>query len=53
MYVNTKYIAVFTVKEIIKNKNRAVIETIIKQKEIDGVVCISGEALVMNLAMIK
>ncbi len=52
MYVDTDYVAVFTVKEIIKDKNRAVIETVIKQKATE-VVCISGEAMVMNIAMIK
>lgn len=52
MYADTDYFAEFMVKEIIKDKNRAVIETIVKQK-ITEVTCISGEALVMNIAMIK
>ncbi len=53
MYVDTDYIALFTVKEIIKEKNRAVIETVIKQKVTGGLVCISGEAEIMNIAMIN
>lgn len=52
MYVDTDYVAVFTVKEIIKDKNRAVVETIVKQKATE-VVCISGEAAIMNTALIK
>lgn len=53
MYVNTNYVVEFTVKEIIKNKNRAIVETIIKQKDLENLICISGEALVMNKDMIK
>src|SRR4051812_36314013 len=30
MYVDTTYTAMFTVKEVIKDKNRAVVETLIK-----------------------
>ena len=52
MYVDTDYLAEFTIKEIIKNKNRAIVETIIKQKTATEVVCISGEALIMNKAII-
>lgn len=52
MYVNTTYEAVFTVKEVIKDKNRAIVETLIKDKT-SGNVCTSGEATVMNVAEIK
>src|SRR3954463_15351073 len=45
MYVDVAYEAVFTVKEVIKEKNRAIIETLIKDKS-TGVVCTSGEATV-------
>lgn len=51
MYVDTSYEAVFTVKELIKDKSRAVIETVIKNP--DGLVCTSGEATVMNPDMFK
>lgn len=51
MYPDTKYIAEFTVKEVIKDKNRAVIETLIKNPE--GFVCTSGEATIMNVDKIK
>lgn len=51
MYVDTKYQAVFTVKEVMRDKNRAVVETIIKNP--DGLVCTSGEATVMNPGVIK
>jgi acyl dehydratase len=47
MYVDVVYEAVFTVKEIIKEKNRAIVETVIKDKSTD-VICTSGEATVMN-----
>jgi acyl dehydratase len=50
MYVNTDYVAEFAVKNVIKNKNRAVIETIIKQK-VTEVICISGEATIMNIVI--
>ena len=53
MYVDTDYVALFTVKEIIKEKNRAVIETSIKQKVTGDLVCLIGEAEVMNIAMIN
>lgn len=52
MYVDVNYEAVFTVKEVIKEKNRAVIETLIKDKA-TGNVCTSGEATVMNVDKIK
>ena len=52
MYVDTNYEAFFTVKEVIKDKNRAVIETLIKDKT-TGIVCTSGEATVMNVNTIK
>jgi acyl dehydratase len=51
MYVDTKYDAVFTVKEIIADKHRAVVETIIRDK--DGKVCTSGEAVVMHVDKIR
>jgi acyl dehydratase len=51
MYVDTQYDAVFTVREIIKDKNRAIVETVIKDK--DGKVCTSGEATVLNVDKIK
>jgi acyl dehydratase len=47
MYVDTKYEAVFTVKEVIREKHRALFDTIIREKE-SGQICTSGEALVMN-----
>ena len=52
MYVDVNYEAVFTVKEVIKDKNRAIIETLIKDKS-TGNVCTSGEATVMNVDKIK
>lgn len=52
MYVDINYTAEFKVIEIIKDKNRAVVETIIKDKE-TGKVCTSGEATVMNVDKIK
>jgi acyl dehydratase len=51
MYVDTAYEAVFTVKELLKDKNRAIVETVIKDK--DGKVCTSGEATVMNVEKIR
>jgi acyl dehydratase len=48
MYVDTDYEAVFTVKEVTKEKNRAIVETLIKDKA-TGNVCTSGEATVMNV----
>lgn len=52
MYVETDYEAVFTVKEVIGDKNRATIETLIKDKN-TGLVCTSGEATVLNVDKIK
>ncbi|GIV26962.1 MAG: hypothetical protein KatS3mg027_0776 [Bacteroidia bacterium] len=52
MYVDTPYIAEFTVKEIITEKNRAIVETLIKDK-VSGNVCTSGEAVIMNVNKIK
>jgi acyl dehydratase len=52
MYVDTTYEAVFTVKEVIRDKNRAIVETLIKDKA-TGNVCTSGEATVMNVDKIK
>ena len=52
MYVDTAYEAVFTVKEVIKEKNRAIVETSIKDKA-TGVVCTTGEATVMNVTQIN
>jgi 3-hydroxybutyryl-CoA dehydratase len=51
MFVDTKYQAIFTVKELIKDKNRAVVETLIKNPE--GFVCTSGEAIILNPDKIK
>jgi len=51
MYVDTQYEAVFTVKEVMIEKNRAVFETVIRDK--DGKICTSGEATVMNPGKIK
>jgi acyl dehydratase len=48
MYVNTSYEAIFTVKEVIKEKNRAVIDTTIVESE-SGEATIKGEATVMNV----
>lgn len=51
MYPDTEYEAVFTVKEILKDKNRAIVETIIRDH--DGKTCTSGEATIMNVSQIK
>jgi len=48
MYVDTTYEAVFTVREIIKEKNRAIIDTIISEAS-SGDATIKGEATVMNV----
>lgn len=48
MFVDMKYDAVFTVKEINKEKHRATIETTIIDKN-SGALCTSGEATVMNI----
>lgn len=52
MYVDTKYTAIFTVKEIMAEKNRAIIETVILDPSKD-LICTTGEATVMNLIAIK
>lgn len=52
MYVETDYVAEFIVKDVIKDKNRAIIETLIKDKN-TNLVCTSGEAVVMNVTAIK
>ena len=52
MYVDTDYEAVFTVLEILEKKNRAVIETVIRDK-LSGKICTSGEAVVLNVDKIK
>lgn len=52
MYVDVNYEAVFTVKEVIGDKNRATVETLIKDKS-TGLVCTSGEATVLNVEKIK
>lgn len=51
MYVDTAYEAVFTVKEVMKDKNRAIVETVIKNP--DGQLCTSGEAIILNATQIK
>jgi acyl dehydratase len=51
MYVDTSYEAIFTVKEVLKDKNRAIVETLIRDK--DGKVCTSGEATILNTDRIK
>jgi acyl dehydratase len=52
MYVETDYVAEFKVLDIIAEKNRAIVETTIKDKN-SGLVCTSGEATVMNTNAIK
>ena len=52
MFVDVNYTAEFKVIEIIKDKNKAVVETVIKDKE-TGKICTSGEATVMNVDRIK
>lgn len=52
MYVETDYVAEFIVKDVIKDKNRAIVETLIKDKS-TNLVCTSGEAVVMNVTAIK
>ncbi len=52
MYVDTAYVAVFTVKEVVKEKHRAVVETVIMDKLTDAI-CTSGEATVMNSSKIN
>ncbi len=52
MYVETDYVAEFKVLDVIADKNRATVETVIKDKN-TGLVCTSGEATVMNVNAIK
>lgn len=52
MYVETDYVAEFKVLDVIADKNRATVETVIKDKN-TGLVCTSGEATVMNINAIK
>jgi acyl dehydratase len=52
MYVEKDYVAEFKVLDIIAEKNRAIVETTIKDKN-SGLVCTSGEATVMNTNAIK
>ena len=47
MYVDVTYEAVFTVKEVLKDKHRAIVENVIKDKN-TGNLCTSGEATVLN-----
>ena len=47
MYVDTAYEAVFTVKEVMKDKHRAIVETVITDKN-SGNICTSGEATILN-----
>jgi len=51
MYVDEKYEAIFEVKEIIKEKNKAIISTTIHNKE--GKAVLTGEATIMNTIEIK
>jgi acyl dehydratase len=51
MYVEENYEAVFEVKEIFREKNRALISTSIQNSE--GKKVIEGEALIMNTAAIQ
>ena len=48
MYADTEYEAVLTVKEVLKDKHKAVIETIVKDK-LTGKICTSGEATIYNV----
>ena len=47
MYPDTEYEAVLIVKEVLKDKHKAVIETIIKDK-LTRRICTSGEATIYN-----
>lgn len=51
MYVDENYEATFEVKEIIKEKNRAIILTTITNSE--GKAVLSGEAIIMNTSAIQ
>src|ERR1041384_7399016 len=46
MYPDKEYEAVFTVREVTPERNRAIVETIIRDG--DGKVCTSGEAVILN-----
>jgi acyl dehydratase len=52
MFVDINYTSEFRVIEIIKDKNTAIVETVIKDKQ-TGKVCTKGEATVMNIDKIK
>lgn len=47
MYAGTEYEAIVSVKELLKNRNTAILETTVKDKT-SGKVTISGEAVIMN-----
>ena len=47
MYVDMIYLAEFTVKEAMPQRNMAVVETVIKDKT-SSTICTNGEALIMN-----
>jgi acyl dehydratase len=51
MYPDTEYDAVFTVKDVLRDKNRAIVETVIR--DLDGKLCTSGEATVLNTTKIN
>ena len=51
MYPDKEYEADFTVKEVNRERNRAIVETIIR--DMDGKVCTSGEAVILNSEKIK
>ena len=51
MYPGKEYEAVFTVKEVHRDRNRAIVETLIRDME--GKVCTSGEATILNPDKIK
>jgi hypothetical protein len=51
MYPDTEYDAVFTVKDVLRDKNRAIVETVIR--DLDGKLCTCGEATVLNTTKIK
>ena len=52
MFVDTTYVATFTVTEVIGEKHRAQVATVISEKE-TGDATIKGEATVMNLNAIN
>lgn len=52
MYIDTKYEVVFSVKEIIAEKNRATVSTSIVDLESNTIV-VTGEAIIMNVNQIK